>query len=128
MYRDNLLQNSNFTVADRTTLRELIFAGINFGVFADLGPNNKIKFPQNFSNSKNKSRIIHRTALIFFKLDIRKIKFPQKISKLRAAQKLVPLRWYLETISSYFCVLVVPNLICTILNPHSERLFTEACF
>ena len=32
-----------------STLRELIFA-----VFADLGLNRKIKFPQNFSDAKNK--------------------------------------------------------------------------
>ena len=56
------------------TLRELIFA-----VFADLGSNRKIKFPQNVSNAKHKGRIIHRTALISFKWEIRKIKFPQKI-------------------------------------------------
>ena len=31
------------------TLRELIFA-----VFVDLGPNSKIKFPQNFSNAKKR--------------------------------------------------------------------------
>ena len=44
-------------------LRELIFA-----VFADLGLNRKMKFPQKFSNAKNKGRIIHRTALIFFQV------------------------------------------------------------
>ena len=46
-----------------TTLRELIFA-----VFADFDTNRKIKFPQNFSNAKNKGRKIHRTALIFFEV------------------------------------------------------------
>ena len=48
-------------VLSLNTLRELIFA-----VFADLGLNRKIKFPQNFSNAKIKGRIIHRTVLIFF--------------------------------------------------------------
>ena len=47
----------------RNTLRELIF-----GAFADYDPNRKIKFPQNFSYGKNKGRIIHRTALIFFQV------------------------------------------------------------
>ena len=32
-------------------------------IFADLSPNRKLKFPQNFSNAKNKGSIIHRTAL-----------------------------------------------------------------
>ena len=36
------------------TLSELIFAGTKFMVFADLGPNRKIKFPQNFSNATKK--------------------------------------------------------------------------
>ena len=54
---------SHWAFSKLYTLRELIFA-----VFADLGPNRKIKFPQNFSNARNKGRIIHRTALIFFEV------------------------------------------------------------
>ena len=53
--------------------------------FANFGPNREIKFPQNFSNAKNKGQIIHRTALIFFQ-----VKNMQNIQKICRPQKLVP--------------------------------------
>ena len=60
-------------------MRELIFA-----VFVGLGPNRKIKFPQNFSNAKNKGRIIHRMARL---LSLNPFLPSEKFAKLSSLKK-----------------------------------------
>ena len=62
-----------------------------FAVFADLGPNRKIKFPQNFSNTKNNSQIIHRIACFLSSEKSTKLNSHKK-SQNWEPQKLVPVK------------------------------------